>query len=293
MTRPVCIAVLLVFAALNSANAQSTNSNRSYEWTAGGGLWGSLLPSYELGATPAGSPAYRDSLNNLGGITQMKVVRRWLWTRTNFEAKGFFAASDSTASSGMVDADVPDPITGAISNLTGGQPYLKSKAQNYGGDIGLRDTWRTRFGGLSAGALFSYMRLDQKFDVNYSATDLFREDLDSEFRGGKAVFGWDGYIKGCPTNLDLQIGFYDLNTDYRVVGQATPGQSRTRWQRNSTTIETSITARKCVYDVEVIGTLGVMYITDMPAIAHNVGAPASIFSDDAVTITGAVEVLLW
>ncbi len=291
--RHLLAALMTVVLLAGSARAQSTISNRAYELTAGGGLWGALLPAYELGTSSAGGHAYRDSLDDLGGLVQAKAVRRFLWTRTNFEAQGFYAAADSSSTSSSTSVDVPNPISGAVASLVGGRPRLGSDVKHYGGDVGLRDTWQTSFGGLSAGALFSYMAFDQQFDVDYSGSNLFREDLDSEFRGGKAVFGWEGYLYRHATNLDFAIGFYDLNSDYRVATPTTPRQTLAQWQENATTFETSLTTKTCIREVEVGLTLGLMYISDMPRINHRVGTPATIVSDDAVTLTGMIEVLLW
>ncbi len=282
----------MAFSQAEPGNAQSTISENPLELTASGGLWAPLMPAYKLGTAAGGGNAIRDDQDNVGGIVRLKAIRRFLGTRTSFELKGFFADADSSSNSGVTAMNVPNPTSGANVPLAGGAPSLKSQIQHYGGDIGLRDTWRTRFGGLSAGAFFSYMAFDQDFDVNYSATDLFRENLKSDFQGGKLLFGWDGSWRCHPTNLDLGVGFYDMNADYNVIGQSIPGQFATGLNKTVTTIETSLTTRSQIRNVQVGLTFGVMYISDMPQINHNAGSAASLGTDDAVTLSGMIDILL-
>lgn len=291
--RNLCVWCVLVatVAVTNVANAQSTISDRPFDLNASGGLWAPLLPTYELG-TNSGGLAIRDRLDDVGGIVQLETVRRWLWTRTGFEAKGFYGAADSFAKSGNGAVTISDPVTGADRSLTAGETQLRSEVRYFGGDIGLSDTWQTRFGGLSAGALISYMQFDQDFDVSHSATRLFDETLKSKFRGGKATFGWENICWDIPTDVDVAVGFFDLNADYGVVNRSAPGQSTANLQKVATTFESSVTVRKCFHEMQVGLTFGVMYISDMPRIRHDFGAPASLVFDDAVTLTGLIELLL-
>lgn len=290
-------AVLSVFILANLclvgiAPAQSTISDDELELSGGVGLWGALLPSYQLGQNSEGGVAFQDDLDDVGYITQLKAVRRFLGTRTSFETDVFYASADSVAEGTVTGVDVPNPESGASFVGAGSAPRLKSEADFYGFDITLRDTWRTRFGGLSAGCAFSYMRLDQDFDVDYGAAQWLNEDLNSKFRGGKGFVGWDGIFAGRQSNIDLLFGFYDMDVDYQFNGQNVAGSLQQEFSKNVTTVETRFTTRQVIRDYLIGFTLGVTYFTDLPTIEHNEGAPVTIGTDEAVLLTGMMEILL-
>jgi len=274
------------------AKGQSTISDSPFEISTGQGLWGAFLPAYELGANANGAPAFRDNLDDVGYHGDIKAVRRFLGTRTSFEGRIFFGHAESKSTTGVIDIDVPNPISGALSSFSGSGTNLKSKVDNYGFDFTLRDTWRTRFGGLSAGCVFSYMGFDQSFEVDYGATRLMREKLDSDYRGGKGFVGWDGCICGQATNIDFLVGVYDMNAKYDFEGAALNGSDSIKSTKTATTIETNITTRQEFRNIQLGATVGIMYISDMPTIEHNVGAPVSLGTDDAVSLKMLFEILL-
>jgi hypothetical protein len=286
---------LLVLASLcasPNAQAQSTISNSPLELTTSVGVWAALLPDYELGTNGNGAPAFRDNMDDVGFIGQLKLVRRFLGTRTSFETKGFYAFADSESDTGVIGANVPNPATGANNVLASGGTRLESDTNHYGVDVGLRDTWRTRFGGLSAGASFSYMAFDQQFDVDYGGVRQLREDLDSDYFGGKAFVGWDGCFRNRPTSLDLAIGIYDLEGDYQFSGQAIAGSLQNSLSKTTFTIETTLSRRSRFRGYHIGTTLSAMYISDMTTIQHNTLAPATLGTDDAVTLTALIELML-
>ena len=290
--------VFLVFVCLSGlcagsvATGQSTISDQPLELSVGTGIWAALLPAYELGTNASGGSAFQDDLDNVGTISQLKLVRRFLGTRTSFETKGFYANSKSTTLSDVTSIDIPEPVLGTSNVLAGGRPSLRSGVDHYGVDIALRDTWRTRFGGLSAGGSFSFMAFDQDFDLDYGTAQLFREELETKLRGGKAFVGWDGRLRGRQTNIDLTIGFFDMNVDYRFDGQSIPGSLLRTHQEITTTIESSITSRSNLFGYHVAWTLGATYLSDLPTIQHNTGSAVTIGTDDAVTFTGMLEFLM-
>lgn len=288
------IVTLLLAVSCSSAPTvlgQSTISDRSWELTTGHGLWGVFLPDYELGTTGTGT-AYQDDLESVGYFTELKLIRRFLWTRTSFETNVFLGLSESSFDGSVTNVSIPNPLTGAANAFAGDRPRMDSDADQYGFDFTLRDTWRTRFGGLSAGCAFSYMAFDQEFDIDYGATQLMGEELDTDFLGGKAVFGWDGCIFGRPSNLDLLIGYYDMDADYQFIGQTIAGSDAQAFSRNATTIESYFTTRATLRGCQVGMKIGGMYISDMPVIRHTPSQRASIDSDDALTLTGMIEILL-
>jgi hypothetical protein len=289
----VSVFCLAWIAFASTASAQSTISDDPLEVSAGGGLWGAFLPSYELGTnTSSGGPAFHDDLDDIGYITQLKAVRRFLGTRTSFETDVFYASADSVAEANVYDVAVPNPETGGSQLGTGRSPRLESEADFYGCDLLLRDTWRTRFSGLSAGCGFSFMQLGQDFDVDYGAVQWFNEDLDSTFRGGKGFVGWDGIFAGRQTNLDLLFGFYDMDVDYIFRGETISGCLRKEFSKDVGTVQTNFTTRALVRDYLVAFTFGAMYFTDLPTIEHNESSQVTIGTDEAVTLTGMIQILL-
>ena len=273
-------------------SAQSTISDRPLELSVGNGIWTALLPAYELGINTNASPAFRDNLDDVGYIGQLKLVRRFLGTRRSFETKGHYAFAESISTTDVIDVDVPNPVNGASNALTGGRTHLRSKINHYGIDVALRDTWRTRFGGLSAGAAFSYMGFDQNFDVDYGADQLLIEDLDTDFLGGKAIFGWDGCLRSRPTNVDLAIGIYDMDVNYRFSGQTIGGSATQARNKTVYTIEPSFTTHTFFRSYQLNWTFGAIYISDMPVISHNAGRRATLDTDDAVTLNAMIEIML-
>lgn len=275
-----------------AARSQSTISNSPLELTGSVGLWAALLPAYNLGSNANGAPAFRDNMDDLGFNGQLKFVRRWLHTRTSFETKLFYAAADSTSTTGPIGVNIPNPATGVANPLAGSGTHLDSNTDHYGIDVALRDTWRTRYGGLSAGAAFSYMTFDQQFDADYGATRLLREDLDSKYLGGKAFAGWDGCFRSRPTNLDVAIGIYDLDGDYRFTGGSISGTLQRTLNNTAVSFETLLTTHRTYRGYAIATTLGLMYLSEMATIQHNVGSPATLTSDDAVTLTALLDIRL-
>ena len=285
----------LVLASLfvtSVASAQSTISNRPWELITSKGAWVGLLPAYELGTNANGAPAFRDNLDDVGYIGQTKLVRRFLGTRTSFEAKGYFAFAQSISSTDVIDVDIPNPETGVNNALSGGRTHMRSKIANYGVDIALRDTWRTQYGGLSAGGAFSYMRFDQRFDPDYGIDRLFREDLDADYLGGKVFVGWDGCFHGRPSAIDFAVGLFDMDGDYRFLGNNIAGSLEREISKTATTIEASFTTHTNIHGYQLSWTFGGMYITDMPTIQHNAGSAVTLDTDDAATLNAMIEWLL-
>ena len=293
MPRAIFIFCLLTgLCAGSTVRAQSTISDLPWELTSSKGVWGALLPAYELGTNSNGGTAFRDNLDDVGYYGDLKLVRRFLGTRTSFETDGFFAFAESVSKTGIVGVDVPNPSTGASNMLSGNRTHLKSKVDHYGFDIALRDTWRTRYGGLSAGAAFSYMAFDQKFDVNYGPSDLLREKLNTDFRGGKGFVGWDGCLFDRATNLDFAVGIYDMDTDYKFFGQSIGGTLFQELSKTTTTFETTFTTRDTFRGHQLGLTFGVTYLSDLPTIQHNTGTAATLDTDSAVMLTILLELLL-
>ena len=290
----VAFSLALVFCLVGTSKVwgQSTISNSPFELSTGQGLWGALLPAYSLGEDLSGAPALSDSMDSVGYHGDLKAVRRFLGTRTSFEGRAFYATSESTANGGSSDISMLSPPTGSPVAIQPGVTRLRSDVENYGFDLLLRDTWITRFGGLSAGCAFSYVGFDQAFNSTVGGGDLLREKLDADLRGGKGFVGWDGCFCGRATNIDLLFGFYDMNATYGSEAGLLGPAAEQKMTKNVSTIETNFTTRRDFREIQVGTTIGVTYFTDLPTIERNVGQPVSIGTDDAVTLKFLFEILL-
>jgi hypothetical protein len=287
---PLWLLLSLLFTIEGAA--QSTISDRPFELVAGNGAWFSWLPTYELGADASGFPALQDDMDDVGYYGDLKAIRRFLGTRTSLEARGFYGFSETNTTTEVLDANVPNPIDGAANLLTGGSLSLASDTDHYGIDVGLRDTWRTRFGGLSGGCLFSFMEFDQDFDVEYGSLGLLSESLDSEYLGGKGVVGWDGRFWGSPSNLDIAVGFYQLRADYRYRGEQIPGSFATTMHKTPVTVETIFSSYRDIHRYRLGLTIAATYIAQMPVIEHEANVPVSLGTDSGAMLRLMVEILL-
>lgn len=275
-----------------SAGAQTTISDRPLELTFGKATWATLMPGYELGTETGGGLAFQDDLDSPGALWEMRAIRRFLHTRTSFEARAFYGLSWSNQNNDTTGISIPNPVDGSAIAGGAGNAHLGTDLDHYGIDLVIRDTWQTRFGGLSAGLAFSYMAFDQDFELNFDDTRLLTESLDSDFLGGKAVLGWDGYVLGRATTLDLWFGYFDLEADYNYTGGTTPGSLNKTLADHSATIEARWTTWSQWGDYYVGTTLGGMYLTDMPSIDHNTGSQVSLSTEDAATVSMMFEILL-
>jgi hypothetical protein len=293
MRHSICICYLLVgLLVAPCVWGQTTITDRPWEVTSGKALWTALLPAYELGTNANGASAFRDNLDDVGYLGDLKLTRHFFPTRTSVGARGFWALADSINTTEVIDIDVPSPGSGASNLFSGSGTHLKSKLRFYGVDTFLADTWRTRYGGLTAGLAFSYMALDQTFDADYGTTQLLREKLNTDFLGGKALLGWDGCFCNRLTKVDLAIGIYDMDTDYRLIEQTITGSLDQDLGKTVTTIEPTVTTYRNIHGYRFGFTLGAMYFSDLPRIIHNFGSPTTLGTDDAVMLTGMLEILL-
>jgi hypothetical protein len=275
---------VFVFAGLvaTTAMGQSTNSNDPFEIFVGKGTLGVFLPSYDLGTSSTGGSAFQDDLDVPGFSGQLRTIKRFLGTRTSFETRWFYGIANAN-SLGNGDIDFANPATGAAESFSGGRAHLGSDLDHYGCDIALRDTWQTKFGGLSAGTSFSYFTFDQEFETSYDRRALFQESLESDFLGGKALLGWDGWFLGRATNLDLAVGGFDVNADYDFKAREVAGNRKAHADDITATVEFWATRRAEINWGEIAISLGALYINDMPQIVHAPGSVATIGSDDAMT----------
>jgi hypothetical protein len=285
----LCLSCLVA----TSANGQSTISDKPFELIYGSGPMGVLTPSYQLGTDAGGATVFQDDGDTLAGLWKLKAIRRFLGTRTSFETSGFYAWSEANSVGSSLASNIPNPFDGSNVALGPAETHLKNQLSQWGIDVALRDTWRTRFGGLSAGVAFSYMYFDQEFKLDRATSRIVNEDVDSDYLGGKGFVGWDGCILGRQSKLDVAVGYFDLDVDYRFVGSATiPGTLTNTLAENATTVEGEFTTYFKVRGYDSNFTFGVMYISDFAQIVHDPLVPASLTTDDAVMITGMVQIAL-
>ncbi|TWU38989.1 hypothetical protein Q31b_40680 [Novipirellula aureliae] len=291
-TLPLLITTLSVLFP-GFAQAQSTISNSPFDLTGSVGAWITDLPNYDLGTASDGSSAFSDSLDDFGGIVRIDAVRRALGTRTSFEGNLFYAWADGSSNGTAGDISILNPADGVAAALAGASPNVDSSVRHYGGDAIIRDTWQTRFGGLSAGVAYSLMAFDQDFDLYDGATRLFDESLDSDFQGAKIVSGWDGYLFGRASQLDFNVGIYDMNADYVASSGSVTATAIAELEKTTYTIETGFTTWSKIRGIDVAWNVNVMYIADMPTIERTAGSAASLGTDDAVTVSCMCEFLLY
>ena len=272
--------------------AQTTVSDRTLDITVGNGFWGALLPSYQIGSDQDSNPALSDDGDFFGYQGDLRLVRRFLHTRTAIEGRAFYGTAQSDNDNLVESMELIDPLSGNQILLGEGRANLKTSLDHYGYDLGLRDTWRTRFGGLSAGCLFSYMNFDQGFDISHTNDLVFVQELSSEFIGGKAVFGWDGLIRECPALFDLTLGFYQLRADLITDNPNTIGSVSDYLYANPVTIEASFTTWHDVRDVRVGTTLALTHLDEMPQLVHQPGEQTAIELDDGLMLKLMFEILL-
>ena len=276
----------------HSVRAQSTIAPRPFDLTFSTSAIGTLLPSYNLGTASAGGSAFQDDLDNAGAKWELKAVRRYLHTRTSFETRVFYGLSGSDQGQSPSDVDVFNPIDGSSNVFTGGSAALGSFLNHYGADFTIKDTWQTRFGGLSAGVAFSYFAFDQDFDADYGQLRLLSEDLDSDFLGGKGVFAWEGLLFGRATSLDLGLGYYDLDVDYQFNGNAVAGSLGKDLSDQSGTIDFNWTTWTQLGRFYTGLTIGGLYISDIGTIQHNAGSQVTLGTDDAAVLNASIQILL-
>lgn len=274
------------------AGAQSTISNRPFDLVAGSGVWGAFMPGYELGSTAGGDSVLSDPLDDAGYYGDLKAIRRFLGTRTSFEARAFYAYSGSRSAAGVTTWDVTNPLGGESTVLSDGVANLSADTDHYGYDIGLRDTWRTRFGGLSAGCYFSYMAFDQTFDVDFDSTRLLTETLNSDYIGGKGFVGWDGCLCGNTSMLDFVVGFYQLRSDYRLTGGESPGSLATTMRKTPITLETVFSSYRNVHSYQLGWTFATTYIAQMPVIERDLSSEVLLDTDSGFFVRMMFEILL-
>ena len=312
--RRAVLSLALVFCVIGVCNAQGqrTSSNRPFEISTGQGAWGAWLPKYVWGCIlddeydeiPRSShhipkrylrderrsdePGIFDKMNLAGYQGDLRIVRRPSWTSTNFEGRVHYATAESTAT-GSEEIVLPVLVPRAHNQNEGifsGTWRLKSEVQNYGFDYLLRDTWNTRFGGLSAGFGYSYLAFDQTFKSTLDNDPPFREELDTDFQGGKAFVGWDGQFRGNSTNLDLVFGFYNMNAKYEA------NFVEREMTKNVPTLEANFATRRDFLDKQIGTTIGIPYLPEMPMIQHNFDAPVSIGTDDSLMLKVLLEIVL-
>jgi len=292
--RQAITAGLLCCVLVPAASAQSTISDQPFELIYGSGPWGVLLPSYQLGTDATGAPAFQDDGDTFGGRWELTAIRRFLGTRTSFETTVFYgwAEANSNGTTAAIPT-LPNPDTGVNTPLAAGSTHLENSLDHYGVDVALRDTWRTRFGGLSAGAAFSYMAFDQDFDLTYNGGRLLREKVESDLIGGKAILGWDGCLYGRRSKLDVAVGYFDLDVDYAFQGTATvPGSVTAGIEDYATTAEAEFTTYMSLRGYDTGISFGFMYISDLPQVIHDAGVPSSGTTDEAWLIQSMLTIAL-
>ena len=280
--------IALVTSLSSSAKAQSSVFTDPFEFELGKGTWGVFLPSYSLGDGGGDGPILQDDLDDPGFIIRGNAIRRFLGTRTSAEVRGWYALAGANSRSDDGSFQFDNPATGASTTLGGARGHLSSDTSHYGGEFMLRDTWRTRLGGLSAGITATAMAFDQDFESSFGGSHLFDETLESDFTGGKGFVGWDGNLLGYRSKIDFLFGYFDVDAEYDYDGRSLAGSRNVQSGGQSGTFEIQASTRRHFNIGEVGLTLNAMYISDMPSLIQNNG-PVTIGEDEAATVSAMLE----
>lgn len=297
------IAMLFCAAAIvSSASAQSTISDQTWDLSLGKGVWGALLPSHNNARSGSGQgpseSVWQSDGDSPGAFWELGAIHRFAGTRTSLEARGFFAlalanSNDETNGFGFID-----PINGSANTLPGASnTHLDADTYHWGFDIALRDTWRTRFGGLSAGLGLSQMAFNQNFVSEVitalnpnTPIEFYDESVDSYYLGGIGFVGWDGYLFNRASNVDLTFGYYDLDSEYEVSSEfLASGPYQLDQSDTAFKIGVDATTRVNIGGHNLGLTLGATYITDITVVNYVAGTGAVLDTDDAVLLNAMVE----
>ena len=292
MNFPISVAAFAWFAVCASGLAQAAEP---FELTIAAGSWHADLPDYSFGRFDvSGDPAYFDDLSAAGAMVQTKAIKRFRGTRTSIEGKVFGAWADSFYRGD--DANIVIPLPTGNANGVGGEPVLRSELSHFGTDVLALDTWTTDYGDVSFGGGFSYMQFDQEFDLDYQTgvvIDILRQDLDTDFIGGKLVADWAGGLLGLRTNARLGLGLYEMQSDYVATYQAFPNSGLAETSEFAATLEYSGSTWGSIMGIPVGITAGVTWISDFPAINQVAGEQPFLTTASAVTTNVMVEMLLY
>ena len=83
-----------------------------------------------------------------------------------------------------------------------------------------------------------------------------------------------------------------MDAKYRFKGRSIPGFAVNELTKFAYTIEPSLTTFTMFKGYQIGWTFGAMFISDMPTIVHTAGSPASLDTDDAVTLNASLEIML-
>lgn len=297
------IAMLFCAAIITpSANAQSTISDQTWEMSLGKGFWGVLLPSHEHARLLVNGGASESVLqsdgDSPGAFWELGAIRRFEGTRTSLEARGFFALALANSNDETNGFSSLDPVGGgSVIVPTTVRTHMDADTYHWGFDIALRDTWRTCVGGLSAGLGLSQMAFNQNFVSEFTPTnnagstiELYDESVDSYYLGGIGFVGWDGYLFNRASNVDLTLGYYNLDSEYEVNSELV-GIDSYQLDRGDTAFKIGADATTRVHlGGHNLGlTLSATYISDITVVNYVAGTGAVLDTDDAVLLNAMVE----
>lgn len=288
------LVVLCATMFANVASAQSTISDDTWDLSFGKGVWGALLPSYSPGISGAGDSALQSDGDDPGAIWELGAIRHFHGTRTSLEARGFFAMALGNSNDTIDTLGLFAPTTGLLTIAPGNlRTHLDADTFHWGFDISLRDTWRTEFGGLSAGLGFSQMAINQNFVSTITATtsntelELLDESVDSFYLGGIGFVGWDGYLFGRASNLDLTFGYYNLDSEYEVDFLGDTGSLERGDHAFKVALDGTTRVRLGGRDIGL--TLGATYISDITVVDRVPSSAATLGTEDGVLLNASVE----
>ncbi|TWT98964.1 hypothetical protein [Neorhodopirellula pilleata] len=165
---------------------------------------------------------------------------------------------------------------GYRTSIEGGVQYgVTDDVEMFGFDALLRDTWSFGIGDLSAGTGYSQMNWKQEGAGGF---------IDSDYRGAKVVGGWETAFGRRPLWIDLTLGLYDLNGKYSNVA----GVVQAEIDEFTTTWGLDIKSDVKFFGIPGRAVFGITYLEDFTT-----WKGGAIGTDDAVVLTGALELLVY
>ena len=109
-------------------------------------------------------------------------------------------------------------------------------------------------------------------------------EIDSDYRGAKVVGGWETAFGRKPLWVDLSLGLYDL--DGRYVGDS--GAIQAEISEFTTTWGLDVKSNVNCFGIPGRAVFGITYLEDITT-----WKDGAIGTDDAVVLTGALELLVY
>lgn len=288
------------------------------------GSWIPVLVDYDAGSivTNGGGTVVQPNLYNnnqadFGFRGGLRGLRSIAGTTKKLEFSVNLAGINTMASSTDTFFDPNASTTVWLANLDGNAFLatpdgghatfsLDSDVLHYSEYIGIRNRWDSA--DMEIGFGFSHMGFDQDFSLNAAfstgSTGQYIEDLDTDYFGGQIRTSRTRHLLGRNVNIDLNLGLYGMNGDYRGtsifrngVGTIVNTSNRTDTiKKLATTVELNLSVDSNFRGIYIRPGLQFKYISDMVEIEHpqtiTLSEPVRMATDGAFIFGTNLQILL-